>query len=315
MGKQVKTTDFRGELIFLGTGTSVGVPAIGCGCEVCTSDNPKNKRFRASIALGLPEGNLLIDTTPDLRMQLLRENIGVIDAVVFTHEHADHVMGLDDLRLFPFYLGHPVPLYCEAYVEERIRKSFDYAFNDHPASHPGAIPQLEFRAIQPGGFSVLGAEIIGFRLLHGAFKVMGFRIGNIAYCTDTNRIPDETMPLLEGLEVLVGGAGESCDDVCGAKGLQCNRKSLELVNSCHRLEENFECSRCWSVGGQEYPAFSPAFPRQANACLINTKGKLFNCAKKPGFADNSPSAQRNAQARRLCGCFKAGTDLPHPQFP
>ena len=137
------------------------------------------------------------------------------------------------------------------------------------------------------------------------------------FCYSESRKPadDEVPAYPEGLEVLVGGAGESCDDVCGAKGLQCNRKSLELVNSCHRLEENFECSRCWSVGGQEYPAFSPAFPRQANACLINTKGKLFNCAKKPGFADNSPSAQRNSQAQRLCGCFKVGTDLPHPQFP
>ena len=203
MKKKVKTIDFRGELIFLGTGTSVGVPAIGCGCPVCVSDNPKNKRFRSSIALGLPEGNLLIDTTPDLRMQLLRENIGVIDAVIFTHEHADHVMGLDDLRLFPFYLGHPVPLYCEPYVEERIRKSFDYAFIDHPPSHPGAIPQLEFRPIHPGTFSVLGTEIIGFRLKHGAFNVLGFRIGDIAYCTDTNAIPDEAWPLLEGLDVLV----------------------------------------------------------------------------------------------------------------
>lgn len=201
--KKVKTVDFRGQLIFLGTGTSVGVPAIGCPCSVCGSDNPKNKRLRTSIALGLPEGNLLIDTTPDLRMQLLREHIGVVHAVVFTHEHADHVMGLDDLRLFPFYLGHPIPLYCEPDVEDRIRKSFDYAFSKKPPSHPGAIPQLEFRSIQPGTFSLLGSKIIGFRLKHGAFNVMGFRIGNIAYCTDTNHIPDEAWPLLQGLDVLV----------------------------------------------------------------------------------------------------------------
>ena len=203
MKKKVKTVDFDGQLIFLGTGTSVGVPAIGCPCAVCGSSNKKNKRLRASIALGLPEGNLLIDTTPDLRMQLLRENIGLIDAVVFTHEHADHLMGLDDLRLFPFYLGHPIPLYCEPHVEERIRKSFDYAFVDQPPSHAGAIPQLEFREIHPGSFSLLGTEIIGFRLQHGSFNVMGFRIGNIAYCTDTNGIPDNAWPFLEDLDVLV----------------------------------------------------------------------------------------------------------------
>ena len=112
-------------------------------------------------------------------------------------------MGLDDLRLFPFYLGHPVPLLCEQHVEERIRKSFDYAFSDQLPSHRGAVPQLEFRQIQPGSFSVLGAELIAFRLQHGSFSVLGFRIGKTAYCTDTNGIPEETWPLLEGLDVLV----------------------------------------------------------------------------------------------------------------
>ncbi len=209
MKKKVKTVDFTGQLIFLGTGTSVGVPAVGCPCDVCGSQNPKDKRLRASVILGLPEGNLLIDTTPDLRTQLLRENIGVVSAVVFTHEHTDHLMGLDDLRLFPFYLGHSVPLYCEEHVEDRIRKSFDYAFSDQPPSHAGAVPQLEFRRIQPGSFSLLGAELIGFRLEHGKFSVLGFKIGKIAYCTDTNGIPEETWPLLEGLDVLVLDALQS----------------------------------------------------------------------------------------------------------
>jgi phosphoribosyl 1,2-cyclic phosphate phosphodiesterase len=243
MKKKVKTVDFRGELIFLGTGTSVGVPAIGCPCAVCGSTNKKNKRLRASIALGLPEGNLLIDTTPDLRMQLLRENIGVINAVVFTHEHADHLMGLDDLRLFPFYLGHPVPLYCEPHVEERIRKSFDYAFIEHPTSHPGAIPQLEFRQIHPGPFSLLGTELIGFRLHHGTFNVMGFRIGNIAYCTDTNAIPDEAWPLLAGLDVLVLDALREkphpthfCLDESLAIIEQLKPKRALLTHICHDLE-------------------------------------------------------------------------------
>ena len=125
-------------MIVLGTGTSVGVPAIGCGCDVCQSRNPRNKRTRCSIALGLPEGNLLIDTPPDMRSQLLRENIGIVHSVLYTHEHADHVYGMDDLRLFQFYLGHAVPIYCVESVESRIRKSFDYAFATHQKTHAGA---------------------------------------------------------------------------------------------------------------------------------------------------------------------------------
>lgn len=203
MSRTPKTIDFCGQLIFLGTGTSVGVPAVGCGCEVCCSDDPKNNRTRTSLALGLPEGNLLIDTTPDLRIQLLREGIGVLQAALFTHEHADHVMGLDDLRLMPFYLGHAVPLYCEEIVEQRIRKSFDYAFTDLEPSHPGSVPELQFRSITLEPFELLGARFTPIRLQHGRFEVLGFRFGNIAYCTDTNGIPDESWEHLEGLDVLI----------------------------------------------------------------------------------------------------------------
>ncbi len=191
-------------MILLGTGTSVGVPAIGCGCAVCTSDNPRNNRTRCAAILGLPEGNLLIDTPPDLRHQLLREGIGVVHAVLFTHEHADHIFGLDDLRLFPFYLGHPVPLYCEERVEQRIRHSFDYAFSNIEPTHAGAAPQLAFRRITCEPFDLLGQRIAPFRLLHGPrYEVLGFRFGNVAYCTDTNGIPPESMQQLEGLDVLI----------------------------------------------------------------------------------------------------------------
>src|SRR5262245_27261441 len=108
-------------MILLGTGTSVGVPVIGCSCDVCGSTNPRNKRTRCSAILGLPGGNLLIDTSPDLREQLLRERIGIVHAVLYTHEHADHIFGLDDLRIMQFYLGGPVPLYFDPVVESRIR--------------------------------------------------------------------------------------------------------------------------------------------------------------------------------------------------
>lgn len=198
------TVDVAGQLVFLGTGTSVGVPVIGCDCPTCASPDPRNKRMRCSLVLGLPEGNLLIDTTPDLRSQLLRERIGIIHSTLFTHDHADHVFGLDDLRLFPYYLGHPMPIFCEDQVEQRIRKSFDYCFYESVRQFPAsAVPQLSFQRITLEPFAVLGQRFIPIRLHHGGFRVLGFRFGNIAYCTDTNRIPNESFPLLEGLDVLI----------------------------------------------------------------------------------------------------------------
>jgi len=196
--------DITGEMIFLGTSTSVGVPAIGCGCEICASTNPRNRRTRSSVILGLPEGNLLIDTSPDLRQQLLREQIGIVHSVLYTHEHADHIFGLDDLRLMQFYLGGPVPLYCEPAVEARIRKSFDYAFLSTADMHTGAIPQVEIRPLGLEELEVLGGKVLPIRLKHGPkLDILGFRFGDIAYCTDTNGIPPESMEKLQGLDVLV----------------------------------------------------------------------------------------------------------------
>ncbi len=202
--KRPYTTDIRGKLILLGTGTSVGVPAIGCDCPVCVGGHPKNQRTRSSAIFGLPEGNLLIDASPDLRQQLLREKIGIVNAVAFTHEHADHIFGLDDLRLFQFYLGHAVPLFCESHVEDRLRKSFDYAFREEPQTHLGSVPALTFHTIDREPFSVLGAKVTPIRLDHGPrFTVLGFRVANVAYCTDVKSIPKTSWPLLEGLDILV----------------------------------------------------------------------------------------------------------------
>lgn len=198
------TKDILGQFILLGTGTSVGVPTLGCGCEVCTSAHPRNQRTRCAAILGLPEGNLLIDTPPDLRFQLLREGIGVVHSVLFTHAHADHIFGLDDLRLFPFYLGHPVPLYAELEVERLIRQAFSYAFDERPVTHQGAIPQLTFHSIDETPFRALGIDITPVRLEHGPrFQVLGFRIGDLAYCTDASAVPEASMEKLRGLDVLV----------------------------------------------------------------------------------------------------------------
>lgn len=207
MPKQVHTTDITGQMILLGTGTSVGVPAIGCGCPVCISGEPKNQRTRASVILGLPEGNLLIDTAPDLRQQLLRERIGIVHSVVYTHEHSDHVMGFDDLRLFQFYLGKPVPIYCNAAVRRRIEAAFDYAFSGIEPTHAGAAPSVDIHEIDRSPFDVLGETLIPIPLKHGPrFEVLGFRVGRVAYCTDVSEIPESSWPLLENLDVLILGA-------------------------------------------------------------------------------------------------------------
>ena len=191
-------------LILLGTGTSHGVPMIGCHCPVCESTDPHNQRTRTGVVIEAPEGNILIDTSPELRIQLLREKIDRIHATLYTHAHADHLFGLDDLRLFGHYLQRPVPLYCEEQVEQRIRTSYDYAFTDPwPNVHPGAVPVLEFHRIGVEPFSVLGQTIQPIRLWHGKLAVLGFRVNNVAFCTDVSRIPEESWPLLEGLDTLV----------------------------------------------------------------------------------------------------------------
>ncbi len=205
------------EVVFLGTGTSVGVPALGCECEVCKSSDPRNNRTRCAIAIRLLSGSnhsddsqeqvILVDTPPDLRTQLLREKIGLINAVLFTHEHADHLFGLDDLRLFPFRLGGPVPLFCQESVERRIRHSFDYAFENRDWTHPGAVPQLTFERIEHEPFEVLGVSMTPIPMEHGPhFEVLGFRMGDFAYCTDTNGIPDFSIERLKGVKTFVVGA-------------------------------------------------------------------------------------------------------------
>ena len=195
------------EVVVLGTGTSVGVPVIGCICDVCESDNPRNLRTRCAIVIRTSTGNLLIDTPPDLRQQLLRERIGLVHKVIYTHEHADHLFGLDDLRLFPFRLGTAVPLYCDRRVEQRIRTSFDYAFMEREQTHPGAAPKLEFVEIDDSPFEIMDATAIPIPMKHGPhFDVLGFRFGDFAYCTDTNLIPDESLSRLRGIDTLILGA-------------------------------------------------------------------------------------------------------------
>jgi phosphoribosyl 1,2-cyclic phosphate phosphodiesterase len=189
---------------FLGTGTSVGVPMVGCACPVCKSTNPKNKRYRSSVFIEAPGGNLLIDTSPELRLQLVRENFLSVHAVAYTHYHVDHLFGLDDLRIFPMLNKAPLPIYCADDTEEVIRRAFSYAF--HPGNDElpaGMLPKLEFRRIAEEPFEAVGERITPIPFTHGRFNVLGFRIGDVAYCTDVSGVPDRSWPLLEGLDVLV----------------------------------------------------------------------------------------------------------------
>lgn len=201
MNQEQATTGRR--LTLLGTGTSHGVPMIGCHCAVCESPNRRNKRTRTGVFVEAPEGNFLIDTSPELRMQLLRERIDLVHAALYTHSHADHLFGLDDLRLFGHYLKGPVPLHCEESVEWQIRQSFNYAFETPPNMHRGAIPLLEFHRIETEPFNLLGQRVQPIRLWHGKLPVLGFRMNDVAFCTDVSRIPEESWPLLENLDVLV----------------------------------------------------------------------------------------------------------------
>jgi len=194
--------DLQGRFLFLGTGTSVGVPVVGCRCATCMSADPRNDRTRTSVVVGLPGGTLLIDTTPDLRRQLLRERIGSVQAILYTHDHVDHVYGLDDIRPICYRAGGPVPVYCEERVERRIRAAFDYAFEAMPVPG-GGVPKITFARITAEPFELLGARVIPLRLRHGTFDVLGFRFGKVAYCTDTNAIPDATWPLLADLDTLI----------------------------------------------------------------------------------------------------------------
>jgi len=188
------------QVTFLGTGTSVGIPMIGCSCRVCRSDDPKNKRNRPSILITLGDKNILVDTSPEFRIQALTCGIDRIDAVLFTHSHADHLHGLDDLRVFSRTQTDPIPCFGNDFTLDRIRRAFDYIFN--PKYYQGLLPNIKLESIN-GPFPLLGQTVVPVKVWHGKTEVLGFRLGRFAYVTDCGLIPDESMELLAGVEVLV----------------------------------------------------------------------------------------------------------------
>ncbi len=189
-------------ITFLGTGTSSGVPMIGCTCAVCRSTDPRDTRLRPSILVDVPgRARVLVDTTPDLRQQALTHGIASVDAILFTHNHADHVLGLDETRRFSVGGRGPVQAYASAYAWEHIRRSFYYVF-DGVTRQGGGIPLIDPHDID-GPFAVGGVRVVPVPVWHGRMPVLGFRFGSFAYLTDCNRIDDLAWPLLDGVTTLV----------------------------------------------------------------------------------------------------------------
>lgn len=190
------------EITFLGTGTSQGVPVIGCLCNICMSEDPHDKRLRSSVLLRWPKDGttILIDTGPDFRYQMLREKVSRLDAVLLTHSHKDHIAGLDDVRAFNFLQRKRMPVYCTPQTEEALRREFGYAFET--PSYPG-VPQIDIHLIGNTPFEAAGKSFIPIRTLHAGMEVLGFRTGNFAYITDANEIPESEMEKLRGLYALV----------------------------------------------------------------------------------------------------------------
>ena len=189
-------------LTFLGTGTSQGIPVIGCKCEVCTSTDVHDDRLRTSVMVKVDQKNLIIDTGPDFRQQMLRANPGKVDAVIFTHEHKDHIAGLDDIRPFNFQTGMPLNVYASDRVEEALRREYHYVFNDG-LKYPG-VPEVNLHHISAqASFFIGDTEIIPIEVLHYKLPVLGFRINDMAYITDANFISEKEKEKLQGLDVLV----------------------------------------------------------------------------------------------------------------
>ncbi len=188
------------QITFLGTGTSAGVPMIGCDCEVCTSADKKDNRLRSSILVKSAQTTLVVDTGPDFRYQMLRQKIKHLDAVLFTHPHKDHLAGLDDIKAFNYFTKKPMQLYSDSLTEEALRRDFYYAFAD--TKYPG-IPEVNLNTITLEPFVVGDIPVVPVLVWHLKMPVMGFRFGKFTYITDANRIDEAEKEKIRGSEVLV----------------------------------------------------------------------------------------------------------------
>lgn len=185
------------QITFLGTGTSHGVPVIACDCEVCQSDNPKNKRMRTSIHIRSKEYNLLIDTPPEMRLELINNNIKRVDSVLMTHSHADHIMGFDDIRALNWFQEKEMPVYADEKTLKNIKRVFPYIFSEENPG--GGVPQVILKKIgRELNFRDLNVKAVP--IYHGDNKILGYRINNFAYLTDCSKVPEHSFELLNGVE-------------------------------------------------------------------------------------------------------------------
>ena len=188
------------KITFLGTGTSSGVPMIGCSCAVCSSSDIKDKRLRSSILVESETTTIVVDTTPDFRYQMLRANVKKLDAVLFTHPHKDHIAGLDDVRAFNYFQKKPMELYANSLTEEAIKREFAYAFSDK--KYPG-LPNLNLNTIDDNPFYIGDIPVIPVLVWHLKMPVLGFRFGSFTYITDANKIEDDEKEKIKDSEVMV----------------------------------------------------------------------------------------------------------------
>jgi phosphoribosyl 1,2-cyclic phosphate phosphodiesterase len=188
------------KITFLGSGTSQGVPIIACSCDVCNSLNPKDKRLRSSVLIQLGDKNIVVDTGPDFRQQMLNCKIKHLDAILFTHAHRDHLAGLDDIRGFNYIMKQAIDVYCEDIVEAAIKKEFFYAFTE--PKYPG-VPEMNLHTITSQPFSLFNTQIEPIRVFHYKLPVLGFKINNFVYITDANRIEEQEIEKIKGCDVLV----------------------------------------------------------------------------------------------------------------
>jgi phosphoribosyl 1,2-cyclic phosphate phosphodiesterase len=257
---------------FLGTGTSQGIPIIGCACSVCQSPAPEDKRFRASIVVTHDDGTqVLVDTTPDLRSQALACQLTRVDAVAYTHSHADHIFGLDELRRFiALRGGGHMPVYGDAHTIGDLTRIFDYAFHA-PAELGGGVPRLVPNVVA-GPFAIAGTPWMPVPILHGRRPIFGYRIGAFAYLTDCSGVPDESWCLLEGLEVLVIGALRdrahpthfSVSEAIEAAERIGARRTL-FTHMCHDLGHAQTCARLPEGMALAYDGLSVSLPPAATS--------------------------------------------------